>query len=436
MTAIGATESAVVNGKLQLTPGIHSFPVADGQAANDLVVNALIDEGANLFGTPASITKPGPGRLLLTAANTYRGTTTITNGTLVVNGQHALNQDDFIVNGGILTGKGRVREIIQNAGVLNPGAGIGILTVTESTFLGNQSRFVAQINGANATQFDQLKTAALSLGAAAHPKLDVRLGFTPTVGQQFRIVDVTGTNQLSANQVFRDLAGNVLVEGSSFQVDGLSFTITYRGGNGNDVVITRNTPPAFENITITPEIIEGQSVVVTGHITEPDPLNTFFLDVNWGDGSPAQTFRFAPGSPRDIRVWRRYLDDPDGPNDRYRVTLHWRDQFGGTNGANLTTIVRNAAPKILGITASLPPLRVGRPILIQGLISDRSPSDSFKVFIQWSANGLWQAVSLPAGSTSFNFQHTYTRIGQYQVTVKVIDDDLDFHELNVVLNVV
>ena len=293
-----------------------------------------------------------------------------------------------------------------------------------------------QIDGPNAAQFDQLRTGKLTLGAAAHPKLDVRLGFTPNVGQQFRIVDVIGTNQLPANQVFRDLAGNVLVEGAAFLVDGLSFTITYKGGSGNDVVLTRNTPPAFQNIAITPEITEGQTVFVTGHITEPNPNDTFFIDVNWGDGSPAQTFRFAPGSPRDIRVGHRYLDDPDGANDQYLVTLHWRDQFGGTNGANLTTIIRNTAPKIVGITASLPPLKVGKPILIQGLISDHSPSDSLKVFIQWSANGEWQAVNLPPGAASFSFRHSYANVGQYQVTVKVIDDDLDFHELKVVLNVV
>ena len=38
--------------------------------------------------------------------------------------------------------------------------------------------------------------------------------------------------------------------------------------SGNDVVITRNNAPAFENISITPEISEGANVIVTGHITE------------------------------------------------------------------------------------------------------------------------------------------------------------------------
>lgn len=437
LTVNATANQATINGKLLLRSGNHDFVVGDGDTANDLVINAVIDDGAGVFGNPASITKKAAGRMLLTAANTYHGTTTLVTGALVVNGQHALDQGDFIVNGGTLTGKGLVREVIQNAGVLNPGFGIGILTVTESTFLGDQSKLVVQINGATAgTQFDQLKTGVLALGTAAHAKLDVRLGFTPSVGQQFRIVNVTGNTLLPADQVFRDLQGNVLIEGASFLVDGLSFTITYKGGSGNDVVITRNTPPAFRNIAITPEITEGQSVFVTGHITEPNPGDTFFLDVNWGDGSLPQTFRFAPGSPRDIRVGHRYLDDPVGANDRYHVRLSWRDQFGGNNSAALSTIVRNAAPKIQTLTASLPPLRVGVPITIQGVISDRSPSDSLRVFIQWEANGRWQAMNLPAGSTTLTFHHTYGRIGQHQVTVQVIDDDLDFDQLKIVLDVV
>ena len=79
---------------------------------------------------------------------------------------------------------------------------------------------------------------------------------------------------------------------------------------------------------------------------------------------------------------------------------------------------------------------VGVPITIQGVISDRSPSDSLRVFIQWAANGSWQSVNLPAGSTTFTFHHTYGQIGRHQVSIQVIDDDLDFDQLRIVLNVV
>ena len=427
---------STIEGRLELAPGDHEFLVANGAAVNDLAIDALIDEGGVNLGPAASITKNGGGRLLLTNNNTYRGTTTLAAGQLVVNGQHSLDQGEFIVNGGTLTGKGLVREVNQIGGVLAPGFGVGNFAAVESTFMGDQSRLTVQLNGPNAAQFDQLRTGEFSLGTAAHPKLDLRLGFTPNAGQQFEIVNVTGNTLLPPNQVFRDLQGNVLTEGASFQVDGLDFTISYTAGNGNDVEIVRNTPPAFRKIAITPVITEGEKVFVSGHITERNPDDTFFLDVNWGDGSPVQTFRFAPGSPRDVRIGHRYLDDPSGANDHYRVDLHWRDQFGGTNGAKLTTRVRNAAPDVIDITASLPPLHVGKPVTVQGVIADRGQNDSLKVFIQWKPNGKWQKVNLPPNSTTFTFQHTYARVGKYQVTVQVIDDDLDFAQESFELDVV
>ena len=49
--------------------------------------------------------------------------------------------------------------------------------------------------------------------------------------------------------------------------------------------------------------------------------------------------------------------------------------------------------------------------------------------------GTWRAVNLPAGSTTFTFRHTYNRPGQHQVTVLLIDDDLDFAQESFVLSV-
>jgi len=70
------------------------------------------------------------------------------------------------------------------------------------------------------------------------------------------------------------------------------------------------------------------------------------------------------------------------------------------------------------------------------VIADRGQNDSLKVFIQWKPNGKWQKVNLPPNSTTFTFQHTYARVGKYQVTVQVIDDDLDFAQESFELDVV
>src|SRR5262249_39964354 len=61
--------------------------------------------------------------------------------------------------------------------------------------------------------------------------------------------------------------------------------------------------------------------------TDPDELDTFILDVNWGDGSPTQEFSFPPGTPT-VQLQHAYQD----PNisqtlmDDFPVQLTWTDQ--------------------------------------------------------------------------------------------------------------
>lgn len=59
-------------------------------------------------------------------------------------------------------------------------------------------------------------------------------GFQPTPGQTFRIID-----KQSPGAVIRNFAGKP--EGSSFQTAGFNWTITYAGGDGNDVILTAGT---------------------------------------------------------------------------------------------------------------------------------------------------------------------------------------------------
>jgi autotransporter-associated beta strand protein len=435
ITSNASTIASAILGKIKLTPGTHNFNVANGAVGNDLTISAIIGDLVGVIGGgEASISKNGTGKMVLTGNNTYSGTTTLNQGTLTINGVHSNNQKEVIVNAGILAGNGQVRQINQVKGIMNPGNGIGVLKATDSTFFGAQSRLVLQLNGPTATEFDRLKTGRLLGNPANPPTLDIRLGFTPNIGQKFRIVDITGADPID-DIIFKDLQGNPLPEGSRFTVNGLDFTISYTGGTGNDVVITRNTPPAFQNISITPQVNEGEKVFITGTITEPNPNDTFLLDVDWGDGT-TKTYYFPPGSPRTVTAGHIYADDRSGTTDTYAVSIHWRDQFGGTNGAQLSTIVRNSSPVIEDITVSLPPINAGEQFTLQGLISDRSSQDTFKVYIQWTTGGAWESVNLAAGATTFTFQHAYAVAGNYNVSVIVLDDDLGLTQRNLTIQVV
>ena len=195
-----------------------------------------------------------------------------------------------------------------------------------------------------------------------------------------------------------------------------------------------NHPAAFQNRAITPEITEGGTVYVTGHITDIDPQDPFFLDINWGDGTPVQSLHFAPDTSRDIKVGHRYLDDPAGTDDKYVVQLSWHDQVSIPKKATLETMVHNAAPVIGDVSASLT-LKVDQPIVVHGAFSDRGPNDTFLVLVQWSTNGPWESVNLPAGSDFFQLKHKYTKAGDQQVTILLLDKDLGFTTKTFILSV-
>src|SRR5262249_8522145 len=144
---------------------------------------------------------------------------------------------------------------------------------------------------------------------------------------------------------FKTPQGLVLDEGRGFTTsDGQAWVISYVGGSGNDVVITRDAAPAFANRTLTPRINEGEIATLSGTITEPDAGDAFFLDVNWGDGT-VETFTYPPGSNGlRVDVTHRYLDD-----GQFNVQFSWRDPLGGRNSAVLPIQVDNVAPELLNL---------------------------------------------------------------------------------------
>ena len=75
-TAAAGT-SATINGNLNLGAATRTITVANGMAANDLVIAAVISGAAGV-----GITKAGAGTLILTGVNTYTGITAVAAGVL------------------------------------------------------------------------------------------------------------------------------------------------------------------------------------------------------------------------------------------------------------------------------------------------------------------------------------------------------------------
>jgi autotransporter-associated beta strand protein len=172
----------------------------------DITINA------NISGNSA-VTKSGNGILTLNGASSNTSTTTLSAGTLRGTGTFAGN-------------------IAINGGTHAPGNSTGITTTSASYTLAATATLQLEINGTTpGTQHDQVGvggtvTLAGTLDLVAAPAL--------AAGSTFTII-----NNTSASAVSGTFTGKS--QNAEFYEDGQWWRISYTGGTGNDVVLTRIT---------------------------------------------------------------------------------------------------------------------------------------------------------------------------------------------------
>ncbi|MGB3118138.1 MAG: autotransporter-associated beta strand repeat-containing protein, partial [Verrucomicrobiales bacterium] len=192
---------------------------------------------------PGELVKEGGGTLTLPGTNTYTGTTTVNEGTLLVNGIHT-GGDTYSVSGGVLGGTGSTASAvnISGAGILdsgNPGA-VESLATGAVTFTGGdfQVQIGADTGTTAGTSNDVINvTGAVALGSGATLDL-TSLGFVPS-GQNY-------VYTLISNDLVDPTTGTFagLADGSPVTVGGVNYRIYYNGGDGNDVVLIEATAPS------------------------------------------------------------------------------------------------------------------------------------------------------------------------------------------------
>lgn len=210
------------------TPSI----VNDGQILADFTDARTLD--ANITGE-GFLQKDGSGTLTLTGSSTYSGVTYLNGGRLNVNG--AITSDIAVVAGTTLGGKGSVGVVIAYAGAtVAPGNSAGALSTEDFTLLAG-ARLEIEIAGATAgSGYDQVRVQGVVNVAGATLDLSLLDLFEPRFGQSYTIVDNDG-----ADAVVGAFAG--YADGAVFMLDGRLMTITYQGGDGNDIVVSKTPPP-------------------------------------------------------------------------------------------------------------------------------------------------------------------------------------------------
>jgi trimeric autotransporter adhesin len=225
---------------------------------------------AGLVSGSVGLTKAGGGTLDLTADNTYSGSTAVSAGTLLVDGNQG-GSAVAISSGATLGGVGTVGTINSTGGTVDPGnPAPGMLTDTGDLTLApdstpNNSTFTVVLDGTSpgsgTGKYSQVQAAGTISLTGASLSATVSPDFVPAPGSTYTIIDNTGTSAISGTF-------NGQAEGSVIQISGMPFSISYIGGtNTNSVVLTELDQTAVTFSPASP--VSGQSVALTATVTGP-----------------------------------------------------------------------------------------------------------------------------------------------------------------------
>lgn len=198
---------------------------------------------ARLGGSGAAV-KTTSGTVTLTGGSTFLGGTTVSNGTLLLNTPGTL-ASAVVVSGGTFAGTGTVDDALTiNGGIHAPGASTGVMTVNSNYTLNAAGTLQVELFGiAPATQYDQLKVTGSGSLITLVGNLQVITTNTLAVGTTFGIITNTGSLPVIGTFANRP-------QGSGFVASNTNwFRVSYTGGSGNDVFLTRITTPATPTLS-------------------------------------------------------------------------------------------------------------------------------------------------------------------------------------------
>jgi hypothetical protein len=228
---------------LQGSQGGSTFTFEPQAGQTETFDNSIADETAGGGSNSWGLTMAGAGTLVLGAANSYSGATTVESSTLLIDGS-TTHSAITVDSGGAIGGTGTAGAVTVDSGDAFAPGDPSTFTVASLT-LDSGSTFDEEIGGTapgtgGAGGYDQTVVESggrITLGGAT---LDVSLvdSFTPTIGNAFTIINNETGNPVSGT--FDDLA-----QGTTFEADGTWFQISYDGGaNSEDVTLT-NTAACY-----------------------------------------------------------------------------------------------------------------------------------------------------------------------------------------------
>jgi autotransporter-associated beta strand protein len=218
------------------------------QNANNVTLSGQI---SGINGWASSFYKTGVGTLTLSGISNYAtGALNVEAGTVNITG--ALNNaaTATIASGAAFGGSGAFggATTVQSGGKLGIDGTKNIFTIDDNLVLSTGATYSVEIEGTTpGTQYD--KTVVNGTVNLAGAILSLSGNYVPAVGNSFTLIDNDGSTDAITGQV--TVGGSAIAEGGTFSFGGETFTLSYVGGDGNDLVMRippPNTAPTISNL--------------------------------------------------------------------------------------------------------------------------------------------------------------------------------------------
>ena len=216
----------------------NGYSVTVGQA---LVHSTVSGDSA----TDGGLSKLGAGTLILTAANTYTGTTNVGGGMLQLSNTSGSATGTGLVevySGGTLAGTGTTagNVVAESGGTISPGvAGSGRLNLGSHLVLEGGSTLSIDLGGIVAgTGYDQVNLGTAIALNGGNLSVQTTNGFKLTLGQKFFIVDTNGSPSNPGTFGNAPLGVYTDAAGDRFTVNYLDYDPANGDGVFNDVSLT------------------------------------------------------------------------------------------------------------------------------------------------------------------------------------------------------
>ncbi|MFO0881574.1 MAG: choice-of-anchor Q domain-containing protein [Gemmataceae bacterium] len=358
-----------------------------------------------IYGSGSFAVDCGPGTVRMTGRLDPAGSASVASGTLEVDGP--LGMPLTVGPAGVLTGTGELTQAAIVSGTLSPGvAGPGVMQAGTLTLVAG-AHFLVDFAPGSADQVTavdgvNLADAALDVVAAGH---------VPVAGEHFTLISNDGTDAVWGT--FAGLDEGAVVS-TDFLGSGLVARITYRGGDGNDVVLVVNSPPVITGTGGPYSLSEGQSLHLSATASDPDGDPVSYA---WAVNGVAVA---ASGQAATL-TWADLvaLGVADGPAG-IPVVLTVTDGVSAPVSVGTSLAVANTPPTVVSFAGPTLGVR-GQARDFSVVATDPSPSDQaagFTYSIDWG-----DGTEVVFGAATATLTHTYTTPGTDTPRLTATDKD-------------